>query len=284
MVALVEAHRDRRAECSSCCSSAAAPWPRGSPRATSSAAPTATRCGRTATRGRSRRTGRTDCVQCHIPPGSVNFVETKLAASREVWVHFTGQVKAPIKVTRHIPDCGLPALRLPHQRPDRQDVLARPRRRRSRSSTAAGPHAAAVHRVPRVPGPRRRAGRDRSAGELDAVVLHVPPRRAPRTARTATRRRTATEGRASTATASAAGAGGKAGGPHPGGALTGKHGADHLRDVPHPGRRVKPDGCITCHGDQHNGLTQLRATATPSSSWDPSAVHAPAGGPAHPGR
>jgi len=44
------------------------------------------------------------CVQCHIPPGYVNFVETKLYASREVWVHFTGQVKAPIKVTRHVPN------------------------------------------------------------------------------------------------------------------------------------------------------------------------------------
>ena len=46
----------------------------------------------------------TDCVQCHIPPGAVNFAVTKLYASREVWVHFTGQVKAPIKVTRHIPN------------------------------------------------------------------------------------------------------------------------------------------------------------------------------------
>ena len=34
----------------------------------------------------------------------MSFVETKLYASREVWVHVTGQVKAPIKVTRHVPD------------------------------------------------------------------------------------------------------------------------------------------------------------------------------------
>jgi nitrate/TMAO reductase-like tetraheme cytochrome c subunit len=47
---------------------------------------------------------RVDCVRCHIPPGPINFIETKLAALREVYVHFTGQVKAPIKVTRHIPN------------------------------------------------------------------------------------------------------------------------------------------------------------------------------------
>ena len=46
----------------------------------------------------------TDCVECHIPPGAVNFALTKMYASREVWIHFTGQVKAPIRVTRHIPD------------------------------------------------------------------------------------------------------------------------------------------------------------------------------------
>jgi len=32
----------------------------------------------------------------------VDYVTTKLAASREVWVHFAGQVKAPIQVTCHI--------------------------------------------------------------------------------------------------------------------------------------------------------------------------------------
>jgi nitrate/TMAO reductase-like tetraheme cytochrome c subunit len=45
-----------------------------------------------------------NCVRCHIPPGPINFLETKFFALREVFVHFTGQVKAPIKVTRHIPN------------------------------------------------------------------------------------------------------------------------------------------------------------------------------------
>jgi len=45
-----------------------------------------------------------DCVKCHIPPGAWNFVKTKFFALREVWVHFTGGVKAPIQVTRQIPN------------------------------------------------------------------------------------------------------------------------------------------------------------------------------------
>jgi nitrate/TMAO reductase-like tetraheme cytochrome c subunit len=45
-----------------------------------------------------------DCVTCHIPPGAWNFVKTKFFALREVWVHFTGGVKAPIQVTRQIPN------------------------------------------------------------------------------------------------------------------------------------------------------------------------------------
>src|SRR5450756_1201746 len=44
------------------------------------------------------------CVKCHIKPGALEFVEAKGSALREVYVHFTGQVKAPIAVTEHIPN------------------------------------------------------------------------------------------------------------------------------------------------------------------------------------
>ena len=44
------------------------------------------------------------CVRCHIKPGALQFVKAKGSALREVWVHFTGDVRAPIAVTRHIPD------------------------------------------------------------------------------------------------------------------------------------------------------------------------------------
>lgn len=45
-----------------------------------------------------------NCVQCHIPPGLWNFAKTKFFALREVYVHVMGQVKAPIAVTRKIPN------------------------------------------------------------------------------------------------------------------------------------------------------------------------------------
>ena len=45
-----------------------------------------------------------NCVTCHIGPGLGNFLVAKFSALREVWVHITGQVKAPIAVTRQIPD------------------------------------------------------------------------------------------------------------------------------------------------------------------------------------
>lgn len=52
--------------------------------------------------------GDVNCVTCHIPPGVWNFVKTKFFALREVYVHFSGQVRAPILVTRHITNvvCG----------------------------------------------------------------------------------------------------------------------------------------------------------------------------------
>lgn len=43
-----------------------------------------------------------DCVRCHIPPGVWNYAKTKFFALREVWVHVTGKVAAPIVVTRRI--------------------------------------------------------------------------------------------------------------------------------------------------------------------------------------
>ena len=44
------------------------------------------------------------CVKCHIKPGFVSLVKAKGSALREVYVHFAGEVKAPIAVTEHVPD------------------------------------------------------------------------------------------------------------------------------------------------------------------------------------
>jgi len=45
-----------------------------------------------------------DCVRCHIQPGIVALARAKVSALREVYVHFAGQVKAPIAVTKHVPN------------------------------------------------------------------------------------------------------------------------------------------------------------------------------------
>jgi nitrate/TMAO reductase-like tetraheme cytochrome c subunit len=47
---------------------------------------------------------RVACVRCHIKSGAVELVKAKVSALREVYVHFAGQVKAPIAVTEHIPN------------------------------------------------------------------------------------------------------------------------------------------------------------------------------------
>jgi len=44
------------------------------------------------------------CAECHIPKTPQAFVKTKAFAFREIYVHLTKQVKAPLAVTRDIPD------------------------------------------------------------------------------------------------------------------------------------------------------------------------------------
>ena len=75
------------------------------------------------------------CVHCHIKPGAVQFVKAKGSALREVWVHFTGDVKAPIAVTRHIPDSTCTASDC-HPAGSVPDPLTL----KSVSATAAAPH------------------------------------------------------------------------------------------------------------------------------------------------
>jgi len=44
------------------------------------------------------------CRDCHIPPGIVPYIETKLGSFREIYVHLSGNPKAPLAVTREIPN------------------------------------------------------------------------------------------------------------------------------------------------------------------------------------
>ena len=43
-----------------------------------------------------------DCVRCHIPPGTVEFVKHKFEALKEVYGHFTGNYEKPINKDGHV--------------------------------------------------------------------------------------------------------------------------------------------------------------------------------------
>jgi len=45
-----------------------------------------------------------ECRECHIPPGALPYVETKLGSFREIYVHFSSHPDAPLAVTRDIPN------------------------------------------------------------------------------------------------------------------------------------------------------------------------------------
>ena len=194
----------------------------------------------------------TDCVQCHIPPGPVNFMLTKLFATRELWVHFTGQIKAPIKVTRNVPNsacersgCHTGA------------AIAKPL---SLGSPAPAPfdhasaghakqlciacHAAVVHQG--APGVTALPANSMASclschpdGTKDCGYCHSAPH--------------ADRGPCQDCHNLSAWSGGKNfAHPQP---LVGKHAQIACEQCHTQGTNVKPDGCINCHGDQHNGLS-----------------------------
>ena len=223
-----------------------------------------------------------DCVQCHIPPGPVNFVKTKMAASREVWVHFTGVSKKPIQVTRHIPNsaCERSGCHTSAQT-SKTISLGQPAPVKFQHGSAGHTkqlciacHASLVHAgAPGVTAPPARSMPScftcHTDGTKNCSYCHKPPH--------------ADRGPCQDCHGINGWTGGKGGGPHPGGPLTGKHGQITCQTCHTKGVSVKPDGCINCHGDQHNGLTNCVDCHT-IQNWNAVQVHAPAGGRAHPRR
>jgi nitrate/TMAO reductase-like tetraheme cytochrome c subunit len=210
----------------------------------------------------------TDCVQCHVPPGPVNFVKTKMSASREVWVHFTGVSKAPITVTRHIPNsaCQRSGCHTAAQT-DKTLLLGQPAPVKFQHGSAGHTkqlciscHASLVHAgAPGVTAPPANSMPScftcHTDGTKNCSYCHKPPH--------------ADRGPCQDCHGINGWTGGKGGGPHPGGALTGKHGQITCQTCHTQGVSVKPDGCINCHGDQHNGLTNCVDCHT-IQNWNPS--------------
>jgi nitrate/TMAO reductase-like tetraheme cytochrome c subunit len=209
-----------------------------------------------------------DCVQCHIPPGMVNFVETKLAASREIWVHMTGQVKAPIKVTRHVPNSSCMRSGC-HTAADISKTLKlgapaavafKHGSQGHEKQLCIACHASLVHAgVPGVTAPPANSMPAclscHTNGTKDCSYCHQAPH--------------ADRGPCVDCHGITSWTGGAGGGPHPGGPLTGKHGQISCETCHTKGVNVPPDGCIDCHGDQHNGLANCVQCHT-IQNWTPS--------------
>jgi nitrate/TMAO reductase-like tetraheme cytochrome c subunit len=215
-----------------------------------------------------------DCVKCHIPPGPVNFVETKLYASREVWVHFSGQVKAPIKVTRNVPNssCERSGCHTSAQI-DKKLSLGAPAPAPFDHGSAGHTkqlciacHAALVHGG--VPGtPNVPAASMASCftchpdGTKDCSYCHTAPH----------------NDRGACIDCHSLQSWGPKGFKHPQ-PLVGKHAQIACEQCHTQGVSVKPDGCITCHGDQHNGLSNC-VDCHVLAGWIPSTFQHPQEGP-----
>ena len=193
----------------------------------------------------------TNCVMCHIAPGPVNFLKTKLAASREVWVHFTGLPQKPITVTRHIPNgacdrsgchttaqtsktlsLGTPApVTFKHGSPGHTKQLC------------IACHAGLVHQG--APGVTAAPANSMSTcfnchttNTTKCSYCHQPPH-APR-------------GDCQNCHNLGAWVGGKNfAHPQP---LVGKHAQIACQTCHTKGVSIPPDGCVNCHGDHHGGL------------------------------
>jgi len=214
-----------------------------------------------------------DCVTCHIPPGTINFLKTKLYATREVWVHFTGQVKAPIAVTRHIPNAvcegsgchssaqlaksvslGSPApVAFNHSGHTKQHCI--------------DCHSQVVHKnVPGVafvpPNSMAACFTCHNDGTKNCSYCHKAPH--------------ADRGPCQDCHNLWAWVGGKNfQHPQP---LVGTHAQIACEQCHTQGVAVKPDGCIDCHGDQHNGLKNCDQCHV-LAHWTPSTFRHPQEGP-----
>ena len=192
-----------------------------------------------------------DCVQCHIPPGTVELHQDEAGGvARGVGaLHRPGQ--GADRVTRHIPNVACERSGCHTSARTLEDLSWAPRPVTFQHGSAGHTrqlciacHASLVH--------ARRARRVGAAGQLHAVMLRVPHERhleLQLLPQAAARRAGA---RARTATACAPGSAARIfSHPQP---LVGAHAALNCNQCHTKGTAVKPDGCVNCHGDQHNGL------------------------------
>jgi NapC/NirT cytochrome c family, N-terminal region len=214
-----------------------------------------------------------NCVTCHIGPGIGNFLVAKISALREVWVHITGQVKAPIAVTRQIPDSTCQASGC---HPGSQKTLVLfPATKTTFKHSSSGHasqkciacHSRVVHTS--VPGRASIPPQSMTAcfqchkdGAKNCSYCHTPPH-APR-------------GQCSGCHGMSSFAGGKNfKHPQP---LVAAHATLQCERCHVNGPGTFPTGCVKCHGDHHNGLP-LCARCHTITHWTPANFNHPQEGP-----
>jgi nitrate/TMAO reductase-like tetraheme cytochrome c subunit len=194
-----------------------------------------------------------NCVTCHIGPGIGNFIVAKVSALREVWVHFTGQVKAPIAVTRNVPNSICQGSCHPTSAltktldlyPPTKTTFLHTSKGHSSVPHCIDCHSQVVHTT--VPGRAYIPPQSMTAcfqchkdGATNCSYCHTAPH--------------ANRGQCTGCHNMWSFAGGKNfSHPQP---LVGAHATLQCQQchVQPPGPSTPPAGCVTCHGDHHNGL------------------------------
>ena len=186
------------------------------------------------------------CVHCHIGPGLWNLAKAKLEGLREVWVHITGVSKKPIAVTRKIPNsiCEASGCHPGNQLKTVKLFTTS----FSHSGHVKVPHCIDCHSqvvhnlIPNVayipPASMANCFRCHSNAGNKCDYCHKPPHKAK-------------GGNCTDCHNIQSWSGKNFSHPQP---LVGTHATILCETCHTKGVNMKPDGCINCHGDQHNGL------------------------------
>ena len=109
------------------------------------------------------------CRDCHIPPGFIPYIETKLGSLREIYVHLTGNPKAPLAVTRKIPNASCFRCH-PNPPPDPAlPTVTFTHAKKHSGLNCISCHIRLVHRTVNPPGLRESGA--------DVILPHVPQRK-----------------------------------------------------------------------------------------------------------
>jgi nitrate/TMAO reductase-like tetraheme cytochrome c subunit len=208
-----------------------------------------------------------ECRDCHIPPGFVSYIKTKLGSLREIYVHVSGNPEAPLAVTRKIPnascfrchdnppaDPSLPTVTFAHKTHSGIDCISCHVRLVHRSVTPP------VYVDPATM-PACFVCHNGSIAPNSCTTCHTAPHEA--------------RGECSTChdTSGWASAAGKhtfaLTGAHAGVACTACHvSKPGVANIPGTQLAQADPSCITCHKDHHGGLTDCAGCHTPTAWKD----------------